>query len=116
MIRKVVKLAIFLLVANAVYQIATPSWNYYKFKDAVHELALFSQKLTDAQLVEQIMRLAEENHVPLVQESVSIRHTGDVLFVDAPYSEAFKLFPGYDYNHEFAVSSRTVQIRGDTPR
>jgi len=116
MIRKLVKLAIFLLVANAVYQIATPSWNYYKFKDAVHELALFSQRLTDVQLVDQIVRLAEENNVPLVRESVSIRHAGDTLFVDAPYIETFKLFPGYAYNHEFAVSSRTVQIRGATPR
>ncbi len=36
MIRNLVKLAIFLLIANAVYQIATPSWNHYKFRDAVH--------------------------------------------------------------------------------
>ncbi len=116
MIRNVVKLAVFLLVANAAYQVATPAWNHYKFKDAVHELALFSQKLTDEQLVDQIVRLAEENQVPLVPESVSIRHTADTLFVDAPYIESFRLFPGYEYNHEFEVSTRTVQIRGATLR
>jgi len=116
MIRNLVKLAIFLLIANAVYQIAAPSWNHYKFRDAVHELALFSQKMTDVQLTDQIMRLAEESNVPLVRESVSVRHTADTLFVDAPYIEAFKLFPGYEYEHEFAVSSRTVQIRGASPR
>ena len=42
MIRKLIQLAIFLLIANAIYRIAPVSVHYYKFKDAVQELTLFS--------------------------------------------------------------------------
>ena len=44
MIRKLIQLAIFLLFANAIYRIAPVSLHYYKFKDALQELALFSQQ------------------------------------------------------------------------
>ena len=39
MIRKLVQLAMFLLIANALYRIAPVSIHYYKFKDALQELA-----------------------------------------------------------------------------
>ena len=62
MIRKVIQLAIFLLMANAVYRIVPVALHYYKFKDAVQELALFSQRATDAQLVDRVMELAQRAH------------------------------------------------------
>ena len=38
MIRKLVQLAIFLLIANAVYRIAPVTVHHYQFKDALQEL------------------------------------------------------------------------------
>ena len=57
MIRKLVKLAIFLLIANAVYRIAPVSIHYFQFKDALDELALFqmNSKATDAELTDRVM-------------------------------------------------------------
>ena len=40
MIRKLVKLAVFLLIVNGLYRIAPPTVHYFQFKDAVQELAM----------------------------------------------------------------------------
>src|SRR5689334_1891722 len=64
-VRKLVKLAILLFIANALYRMAPVSLHYYQFKDALQELALFSQKATDAELTDRVMALADEHNVPL---------------------------------------------------
>ena len=79
MIRKLVKLAIFLLIANGVYRITPPTIHYYKFKDAVQELALFSQKTADAELIDHVMALADENQVPLDRDYVQVRRSNGQL-------------------------------------
>jgi hypothetical protein len=45
MIRRLVQFAIFLFFANALYQAAPIGVHYFQFKDALQELALFSQEI-----------------------------------------------------------------------
>lgn len=111
MIRKLIQLAIFLLVANALYRVAPVSIHYYKFKDAVQELALFPQKATDAQLVDRVMELADENGVPLDREWVQIRRPNGELIIDASYVETMKVLPGYDYVRQFDVEGKAIDAR-----
>ena len=112
MIRKLIQLAIFLLMANAVYRIAPVSVHYYKFKDAVQELALFSpQKATDAQLVDRVMELADENGIPLDREWVQIHRSPGQLTIDASYVETMKVLPGYDYVRQFDVEAKAFDAR-----
>ena len=85
MIRKLVKIAVFLLIANALYQTAPVSWHYYQFKDALRELALFSQKSTDAELVDRVMEIAEEQSIPLERDYVQIRRGNGQLVITASY-------------------------------
>jgi hypothetical protein len=107
MIRKLLQLAVFLLIANAVYQAAPVSWHYYEFKDAVQELVLFSQKSTDAELIDRVMVLAEEHSIPLEREYVQVtRHNGQ-LVITAAYIETMTFVPGYQYAREFDVQART---------
>jgi len=110
-IRKLIQLAIFLLMANAVYRIAPVSLHYYKFKDAVQELALFSQRATDAQLVDRVMELADENSIPLDREWVQIHRSTGQLTIDASYMETMKVLPGYDYVRQFDVEAKVVDVR-----
>jgi hypothetical protein len=107
MIRKLLKLAVFLLIANAVYQAAPVSWHYYQFKDAVQELALFSQKSTDAELVDQVMVIAEEHSIPLEREYVQVRRGNGQLVITAAYIDTMRFLPGYEYAREFDVQAKS---------
>lgn len=111
MIRKVIQLAIFLLMANAVYRIVPVALHYYKFKDAVQELALFSQKATDAQLLDRVMVLADENNVPLEREWVQIQRSDGRLTIDVSYVESMKVLPGYDYVRQFDIEAKAFDAR-----
>ena len=106
MIRKLVQLAIFLLIANAVYRIAPVSLHFYQFKDGLQELALFGQKATDAQLVDRVMTLADENSIPLEREYVQIRRSNAQLIINVSYVETMKVLPGYDYVRQFDIEAK----------
>jgi hypothetical protein len=110
-IRKLVKLAIFLLIANAVYRIAPPAMHYYEFKDAVQELALFRQKTPEAELIDRIMALADEHGIPLDRDYVQVRRSNGQLIIDASYVESMAVLPGYNYEHQFDVEAKAFDAR-----
>lgn len=111
MIRKLVKLAIFLLVANAVYRVAPVSVHYFQFKDALQELALFSQKVSDDELVDRVMALADEHSIPLDRDYVQVRRANGQLIIDASYVESMPVLPGYNYEHQFDVEAKAFDAR-----
>ena len=107
MIRKLLKLAVFLLVANALYQLAPVTLRYFQFKDAVRELALFPQKLNESQLVDKVMEMAEEHSVPLEREDVQVRREPDgSVLIDLSYVETLLFVPGFEYPWQFDVIAR----------
>jgi hypothetical protein len=110
-VRKLVKLAILLFIANALYRMAPVSLHYYQFKDALQELALFSQKATDAELTDRVMALADEHNVPLDREYVTIKRPNGQLIIDASYVESMTLLPGYAYDHQFDVEAKAFDVR-----
>jgi len=110
-VRKLVKLGIFLLIANAVYRIAPVSVHYYQFKDALQELALFSQKATDAELTDRVMALADEHSIPLDRDYITIKRPNGALIIDASYVESMTLLPGYSYDHQFDVEGKSLDVR-----
>ena len=111
MIRKLVKLAIFLLIANALYQTAPVAIHNFQFKDALRDLALFSRQVPDAELLDRIMALAEENNVPLDREFIQIRRSTGQLIIDVSYVEAIKVVPGYTYEHQFDIEAKAFDPR-----
>jgi hypothetical protein len=110
-VRKLVKLAIFLLIANALYRVAPVSFHYFQFKDALQELALFSQKATDAELIDRVMALADEHNVPLDRDYITIQRPNGQLIIDASYVESMKLLPGYTYDHQFDIEAKAFDAR-----
>jgi hypothetical protein len=111
-IRKLVKLAVFLLIVNGLYRIAPPTVHYFQFKDAVQELALFSQQKTpDAEIIDRVMALADENSIPLDRDYVQVRRSNGQLVIDASYVESMKVLPGYSYDHQFDVEAKVFDAR-----
>jgi len=109
MIKKLLKLAVFLFIANGVYQVGPATLHYVKFKDAVGDLALFAQKATDADLVDRVMSLAAESSIPLEREYVQVQRQGNSLLIKAAYVETFVFFPGSKYSWEFDVDARALR-------
>ena len=106
MIRKLVQFAIFLFFANALYQTAPAALHHFQFKDALQELALFSQKSSDQELVDRVMMLAEEHSIPLDREYVTVQRTMGQLVIGASYTETMTFFPGFPYEREFDAEGR----------
>jgi hypothetical protein len=107
MIRKLLKLAVFLLVLNALYQLAPVTVRYFQFKDAIRELALFPQKLNESQLVDKVVEMAEERSVPLERDNVQVRRASDgSVLIDVWYVETLRFVPGVEYPWEFSVVAR----------
>jgi hypothetical protein len=106
MIRRALQIAVFLLLANAVYQAVPVSWHYYQFKDALQELALFSQKSTDAQLIDRVMVLADEHSIPLDRDYVQVQRGPSEIVITVSYIDTMTFVPGYDYNRQFDITVR----------
>lgn len=103
MARRVVKLAIFLLVVHALYRFVPVYVRYQQFKDAVHETALFARNGTDAQILDRVMALAEKHNIPLDREYVQIRRENEQLFIDASYIVEIEWLPTYRRPRQFDV-------------
>ena len=72
---------------------------------------LFSQKASDAQLLDRVMELADENSIPLDREWVQIHRSTGQLTIDVSYVETMKVLPGYDYVRQFDVQARAFDAR-----
>ena len=116
MIRKVVKLAVFLLVANALYQAVPVAYRQTRFTDALQELVLYGQKSPDAELVTRALALAADYNVPLDREYVSVRREAGAIHIDASYVEPVRLLPGYTYLWEFNVDAKALDLGTAAPR
>jgi hypothetical protein len=116
MIRKIVKLAVFLFIANAVYQFAPVAYRQFQFKDALGELVLYSQKSTDAELVNRTMALAGESNVPLEREYVRVRREPGSVHIDASYVEPLHLLPRYTYRWEVDIDAKALDLTAAVPR
>ena len=73
MLRNLIRLAVLLLIANALYRFVPVYLHHYQFKDAVAEAARFSKDRSDAELVDRVMLLAERYQIPLDREAGACR-------------------------------------------
>jgi hypothetical protein len=103
MIRRLFQFAIFLFFVNALYQAAPLGVHYFEFKDALQELALFSQKSSDQELVNRVMALAEEHKIPLDRDYVTVKRTANQIIITAAYLDTMTFVPGVPYQREFDV-------------
>ncbi len=110
MIRRIVKIAVFLLVANGVYQIAPVAYRQVRFSDALNELALYGQKSSDAEIVGRALALAADNDVPLDREYVKVRRLPGSVHIDASYVEPLHLLPGYTYLRQIDIDAKALDL------
>jgi hypothetical protein len=109
MIKKVLSLIVFLLLANAGYRLAVVYFHDQQFKDAVRELALFAGQppaKTDEALRGKVMQLAQDNNVPLDPDFLEISRSispglGEKVTIKFAYAVMVPVLPGYPRRFEF---------------
>jgi hypothetical protein len=102
-LRKLVKILILVSIANALYQFVPPYYHYVRFKDGVQEMALFSQRMSDTEIVDRVMALADRLGVPVDRDSVQVRHQATRVIINASYVEPMTFVPGRAYQWQFNV-------------
>jgi len=103
-IKTLIKLAIVVLLANAIWRVGSAYVSYYRFKDAVTEVAINSRNKTDDELHQKVMELAMQYDEPIADDAVAIRHDENRTYIDASYTQPVALFPGYEYPWSFSLS------------
>lgn len=110
MIKLVLKLAIAALLANAAYRVGSEYLTYFKFRDAVRDAAMFKAR-NDEELAAQIMDLASEYDVPLLESALSINRAERQVQVDGSYDKLIEVVPTFFYTWHFSWSiDATVSI------
>ena len=114
MLRKVIKLAIPLLIAHALYRSVPVFVNYYQFRDAVKEAALFSKDRADNEIAQRVMDLAVRHDIPLDPESIQIRREKQYTYIDANYVQDIEWIPTYRRPWTFKVEVEGWSVRPTT--
>ena len=104
MIKFLVKLALAALIANATWRLGSAYIQFYKFKDAVTEVAQFGRDKSGADLQRRVLELASQYDVPLTDEALTVRRDDrSHTVIDGAYDQPVDLLPGYRYPWPFTV-------------
>ncbi len=113
MIKRVLSLIIFLLLANAGFRVGMVYFHHQQFKDALSELSLFSGTKTEAIVKAKVIELATENQIPLDPDFVEITRQnvpgiGDHSVIKVSYAVNVSVFPppGKPRRFQFDYSTR----------
>jgi len=103
----------FLAIIGIVYsgfQIIPPEMKNFSFQDDLRNIAMMSaaNHQTDQQVLDAVIRKAQEQDISLAPEQVTIQHIGTVgapaVYVGADYTVPVSL-PGYSFTLHFTPSS-----------
>jgi hypothetical protein len=115
MVKLVIKLAIFGLLANAAYQVVPPFYNHWKFQDALKELASYPPRRTTVeQMKARCEKIAQAHDLELRANDFQVTLAGPgqaTASIDTAYEVELRYFPGQMRPHVFAV-----HVVGDPPR
>ena len=111
MLRNVLRLAIVLLIAHALYRFVPVYVHYQQFKDAAAEAALFSKDRSDTELLDRLMTLAGHYRIPIDRDAVQITRDGEITRIRVSYEERIEWIPSYKRPLAFTVAVEGWHVR-----
>jgi hypothetical protein len=103
MVRTLIKLAIVVLVVHAAVKTVPHFWAYAKFRDKVQEMARFSSRRTDQDVLERVVKLAQQFDLPITPADVKVRKQQTTTFVETRYTVQLEYFPSRFYPWTFEL-------------
>jgi hypothetical protein len=126
MAKTLIKIVIALVVIHGAFRIGSAYWNFYRYEDALQQLAQFGERRTDRQLCDEAMETAGNFGVPIAAPGLNIRRGTNPVFnceagasapqaggiaqasgqmtIEGAYMDRVQLFPGFFYPWEFKPS------------
>jgi hypothetical protein len=77
--------------------------SFYRFKDAVDEMALHSKGKSVEEMKDKVLDLAASYEEPLDADALSVRRDDPHLFIDGSYKKQVLLAPGFEYAWPFTL-------------
>jgi len=108
MVRTIIRLAIIAVIVNAGLKTFPVFWTHFKFRDAVEDMAMFSQKQTEREVAQRVLDIAARMEVPLGREQVKVHRAQGITYVDAAYTAQLEYFPSRYYPWDFVVDIRAT--------
>lgn len=104
--KTIVKIVITLAILTACFNAARYYLNNFQFEDAAQQRLLFETRANDAEIVNIVLKIANQYQIPLKPEGVSVRMVGTDRVVEMEYEEQVPLLPGI-YTHTWKFTPRT---------
>jgi hypothetical protein len=109
---KLIRLAIAALVLYGCWQAGSAQWDFFRLREAVRELALFSAEEGEEALRTKIVAEAAKAGIRIDPARVSITSTGDRTQIDVAYTRSVRLLPWYRYEWSFAFKAESWRVPG----
>ncbi|MGV3518910.1 hypothetical protein [Luteitalea sp.] len=118
MVRNVVRLLVLGLIVHAGVRITPVFWHYVQFKDAVSEVATYSERKTTEEIRDRIVLLAAEHDVPIGAADIAVTRQGGTVFVSTAWTAQLEYVPTRFYPYDFVVDveGREQRFTGLAPR
>ena len=105
------KLAIFLLVVNALYRFVPPYYNHTRLSDDIEQGALGWADLSEKEIQDQVLSLAHQRGLPVEAEQITVQRNLERLLVTLSYPRTLELVPGWTYEWQFDSNVEAVMLR-----
>ena len=112
--KTIVKLALFLLIAHALFRYVPPYWHHRQFEAAVKARAFDWRESTDAVVLQEILAFAEQHQVPIGREHVSLKREKDHLYIEVAYTLPIEFIPAMTREVPFEVTIDAWVLRPPT--
>jgi len=115
MIKSFVKVAIAVLLANALWHVASAYLSYYKFQDAVQDYAIRSSGKSEDEIKSHVAELAAQYDEPVDADGVEVRRTEQHTYIESKYTKPIAVFPGYERQWPFSLNADGYLIEPQKP-
>jgi hypothetical protein len=116
MVKLTIKLVIFGLIANALFQVVPSYYTHWQFQDALKELATYPGfRVTQPQVLDKCEKIARSFELDLTRADFDVKMTGvggtRSTTIDVSYEVILKPIPGRPMPHTFVVHAESAPPR-----
>jgi hypothetical protein len=123
MAKTLIKIAVALIVIHGAFRVGSAYWNFYRYEDALLQIAQFGDRSTERQVCDEALTIAADFGVAIAAADLTVHKGGNPPFncetgptalkgsalgiatvqltIEGWYQERLQLLPGYFYPWEF---------------
>ena len=110
--KTILKIAVALVLINAVVRVGLVAWSYYQLKDAAQQEVTFAGRMPADMIASRVFEKAVELQVPIEREAIAVSRDDTLVHLDASYTQPVELFPSYVYPVELSFSVEARALTG----